>query len=61
MLTALKISSLVPYKNFVTDTYAAMDTIQQFVDDELTNQEFVDESVLLVNGNRMQTPNIKSL
>lgn len=68
----IKITILVPYKNFLTEyynnpyydrleVYAPMDTIRQFVDDELTNQEFVEESILLVNGNRMQAPSMKSL
>ena len=68
----IKISVFVPYKNFVTEAYsephydrleiyAAMDVIQQFADDELTNQEFVDEAIVLVNGNRMQISNVKSL
>lgn len=68
----IKITILVPYKNFLTEyysspsydrleVYAPMDTIRQFVDDELTNQEFAEESVLLVNGNRMQAPSMKSL
>lgn len=68
----VKISILVPYKNFVTEQYSqpnydrieiysTMDVIQQFADDELTNQEFVEESILLVNGNRMRIPNIESL
>lgn len=71
-LDGIKISIFVPYKNFVTEAYlqpsydrieiyAAMDVIQQFVEDELTNQEFVDESVLLINGNRAAVPVIKSL
>jgi hypothetical protein len=68
----IKISIFVPYKNFVTEAYsqpnydrveiyAAMDVIQQFTDDELDNQEFVDEAILLVNGNRARSPKIKSL
>ena len=68
----IKISILIPYKNFVTEQYiqpsydrieiySTMDVIQQFADDELTNQEFVEESILLVNGNRMRIPNIESL
>jgi hypothetical protein len=67
----IKISILIPYKNFVTETYlepsydrieiyAPMDVIRQFADDELTNQEFVEESILLVNGNRMRIPDIES-
>lgn len=71
-IDGIKISILIPYKNFVTEAYSQpsydrveiyspMDVIQQFADDELTNQEFVEESVLLVNGNRMQIPNIESL
>jgi hypothetical protein len=71
-IDGIKISILIPYKNFVTETYSQpsydrveiyspMDVIQQFADDELTNQEFVEESILLVNGNRMQIPNIESL
>jgi hypothetical protein len=68
----IKISILIPYKNFVTEAYSqpnydqieiysTMDVIQQFADDELTNQEFVEESILLVNGNRMKIPDIESL
>ncbi len=68
----IKISILVPYKNFVTEQYSqpsydrveiysTMDVIQQFADDELDNQEFVEESILLVNGNRMRLSNIESL
>jgi hypothetical protein len=38
-----------------------MDVIRQFADDELTNQEFVEESILLVNGNRMRIPDLESL
>lgn len=68
----IKISILIPYKNFVTEAssepnydrieiYALMDVIRQFADDELTNQEFVEESILLVNGNRMRIPDIESL
>lgn len=71
-LDGIKISVLVPYKNFVTEQYsqpsydrveiyAPMDVIQQFADDEITNQEFVEESILLVNGNRMRIPDIESL
>lgn len=71
-IDGIKISIQIPYKNFVTEQYilpnydwveiyASMDVIQQFADDELTNQEFVEESILLVNGNRMQIPNIESL
>lgn len=68
----IKISILIPYKNFVAETYlepssdrieiyASMDVIRQFADDELTNQEFVEESILLVNGNRMRIPDLESL
>lgn len=71
-IDGIKISILIPYKNFVTEAYSQpsydkieiyspMDVIQQFADDELTNQEFVAESVLLVNGNRMAIPGIESL
>jgi len=68
----IKITILVPYKDFITayystpyydrlEVYAPMDTIRQFVDNELTNQEFAEESILLVNGNRIQAPPVKSL
>lgn len=68
----IKITILVPYKDFVSEyyntpyydrleAYAPMETIRQFVDDELTNQEFAEEAILLVNGNRMQAPPVKSL
>lgn len=67
----IKVSILVPYKNFVTETYstphydrlemyAPMDVIRQFADDELTNQEFAEETILLINGNRTRVPNIES-
>lgn len=68
----IKITILVPYKDFVSEyyntpyydrleAYAPMETIRQFVDDELTNQEFAEEAILLVNGNRMQPPPVRSL
>lgn len=68
----IKITILVPYKNFVTEVYqepnydrleiyAPMDVIRQFTDDELTNEEFVEESILLVNGNRTRLSELKSL
>jgi hypothetical protein len=68
----IKVTILIPYKNFVTESYNApsydqieiyspMDVIRQFADDELTNQEFVEESILLVNGNRMRIPELESL
>jgi hypothetical protein len=68
----IKVTILIPYKNFVTESYSApnydqieiyspMDVIRQFADDELTNQEFVEESILLVNGNRMRIPELESL
>jgi hypothetical protein len=71
-LDGIKITILIPYKNFVTEAYyqphydqieiyAPMDAIRQFADDELTNQEFVEESILLVNGNRFNIPQIESL
>ena len=57
----------LPYKNFVTEyynqpsydrleLYAPMDVIRQFAEDEITNQESVEEAVLLVNGNRNRIP-----
>lgn len=68
----IKITILVPYKNFVTETYlqpnydrleiyAPMDVIRQFADDELTNEELVEEAILLVNGNRIRLSELKSL
>ena len=68
----IKITILVPYKNFVTETYlepnydrleiyAPMDVIRQFADDELTNEEFVEEAILLVNRNRTRLSELKSL
>jgi hypothetical protein len=70
-IEGIKIAILIPYKNFITEAYsqpsydsveiyAPMDVIQQFTDDEITNQEFVEESILLVNGNRMRIPEIES-
>ena len=67
----IKVEIDLPYKNFVTEynnqpnydhleIYAPMDVIRQFADDELTNQEFVEESVLLVNGNRSRIPTLES-
>lgn len=68
----IKITILVPYKNFITETYlepnydrleiyVPMDVIRQFADDELTNEEFVEEAILLVNGNRARLSELKSL
>jgi len=67
----IKVEVDLPYKNFVTEyhnqpsydhleLYAPMDVIRQFADDELTNQEFVEEAVLLVNGNRSRIPTLES-
>lgn len=67
----IKVELYLPYKNFVTEAYlqphydfmelyAPMDVIRQFAEDELTNQEFVEEAVLLVNGNRTRMPALDS-
>lgn len=67
----IKVEVALPYKNFVTEyynqpnydrveIYAPMDIVRQFADDELTNQEFVEEAVLLVNGNRSRIPILES-
>lgn len=67
----IKVEVDLPYKNFVTEYYnepnydhlelfAPMDIIRQFAEDELTNQEFVEEAVLLVNGNRSHIPTLES-
>jgi len=67
----IKVEVALPYKNFVTEyynppnydrleIYAPMDVIRQFTDDELTNQEFIEEVVLLVNGNRTRIPLLES-
>lgn len=71
-VNGIKITIFIPFKNFVTETYlepsydvieiySPMDSIREFADDELTNQEFVEESILLVNGNRMRVPDIEGL
>jgi hypothetical protein len=67
----IKVELYLPFKNFVTEDYmpphydfielyAPMDVIRQFAEDELTNQEFVEEAVLLVNGNRTRIPTLES-
>lgn len=67
----IKVELYLPYKNFVTEAYlsphydfmelyAPMDVIRQFAEDELTNQEFIEESILLVNGNRTRIPTLDS-
>ncbi len=67
----IKVEIDLPYKNFATEyynqpnydhleLYAPMDVIRQFAEDELTNQEFVEETVLLVNGNRSRVPTLES-
>lgn len=67
----IKVEIALPYKNFVSEYYnepnydnlefyASMDVIRQFADDELTNQEFAEEAILLVNGNRSRIPTLES-
>ncbi len=67
----IKVEISLPYKNFVTEYYdqphydhleffARMDEIRQFSDDEITNQEFAEEAILLVNGNRSRIPTLES-
>jgi len=71
-IDGVKISILVPYKNFVTEAYAdpsydrvdlytPMDALRQFADDDLASDEVVTESILLVNGNRTRLSEFKSL
>lgn len=68
----IRIAIRIPYKNFVTDAYvepesdrieiyASMDAIKQFSEDDLTNQEFVDECIVLVNGNRIRLSNMGAI
>lgn len=67
----IKVEIALPYKNFVSEYYnepnydnlefyAPMDVIRQFAEDELTNQEFAEESILLVNRNRSRIPTLES-
>lgn len=71
-IDGVKISIQVPYKNFITEAYsepsydrveiyAPMEIIRQFADSELTNQDFINESIMLVNGARVNSPQIESL
>jgi hypothetical protein len=63
-LDGLKIELKVGYKNFVSEQYltpsyddvyiyVTKDVLKKFAEDEITSQQFVNESVVLVNGTRV--------
>ena len=59
-----KIELKVGHKNFVTEQYlnpyyddlqiyATNEVIKKFAEDDITSQQFINESIVLVNGNRV--------
>lgn len=62
-LEGVKITEKIFYRNFVSEAQARFDTlelyaplgvIKQFADADITNQQFVDQCVAILNSNRVQ-------
>ena len=62
----VKLDFEIPYRNFLDDDaepdhdvvrlYASSDDVKAFADFEITSQEFIDRSFVIVNENRVQIP-----
>ncbi len=62
----LKIEMIIPHKSFLDQSalakddrlelYAPVESVAHFADDAITSQQLVEESVVLVNGNRTNVP-----
>jgi hypothetical protein len=59
----VKLSEGILYRNVVSETqaksdtlelYAPLNVIKQFADADITNQQFVDQCVAILNSNRVQ-------
>lgn len=65
-LHGLKLQLRIPYKDFLQqyavpqydtlELYLPLESIARFTDAEITSQELIDQSVVLVNSNRLQIP-----
>ena len=62
-LEGVKITDKIFYRNFVSETVAKVDTlelyaplklIKQFADADITNQQFIDQCIAILNSNRVQ-------
>lgn len=63
-IDGFKIKLRIGHKNFVTEQYlnpyyddlhiyASNEVIKKFAEDDITSQQFINESIVLVNGNRV--------
>jgi hypothetical protein len=59
----IKVTTLVPYKNFVTEgdsgsdriaIYAPCESVAKFANADISGQKLLDESIILVNGDRSE-------
>ena len=65
-IQGLKLELRIPHKSFLDQRsraeedqlalYATTDAIARFADNAITSQALVDESVVLINGNRTNVP-----
>jgi hypothetical protein len=62
-LEGVKISEQILYRNFLSETrrkadtlelYAPLKLIKQFADADITNQQFIDQCIVILNSNRVQ-------
>ena len=64
-LAGLRLNISISFYNFVTDSPLEVDDVIWYIDSglvpqlrdfEITSQEFVDQSVIIVNGTRVEVP-----
>lgn len=64
-IDGLKFAASVDYRNFVNESqthqdqleiYLPLDLLVKFVDADITSQQLIDGSIVLLNGNRIQVP-----